>query len=241
MSAMPPEGSIVVSCQAPPGSPLRSSSIMAALAVAAVQGGAAAIRASGAADVAAIRAVVDEPLVGLVKRARPDGGVTITPSYQDAAMLVEAGADIVAVDATLPPRVDGVQPSRLVAEITQRLGTPVLADVDTLEAARRAVGAGAAAVATTLAGYTTGSRAHDGRARDEPDVELVGRLAADLRCPVFAEGRYRTPGQVRAAFAAGATGVIIGTAITDPVALTRRFVAASPRLTRGSADGRTTP
>ncbi|MGH2847617.1 MAG: N-acetylmannosamine-6-phosphate 2-epimerase, partial [Thermoleophilaceae bacterium] len=65
----------------------------------------------------------------------------------------------------------------------------------------------------------------------EPDLDLLRRLAARLDCPVLAEGRYATPAAVRAAAEAGAFAVVVGTAITDAVTLTRRFAAA---LERGS-------
>ena len=84
--------------------------------------------------------------------------------------------------------------------------------------------AGADAVATTLSGYTG-----DGGAPEEPDLELVERLASELDCPVLAEGRYSTPADVAAAFDAGAFAVVVGTAITDPTALTRRLAEAAAR------------
>jgi N-acylglucosamine-6-phosphate 2-epimerase len=46
---------------------------------------------------------------------------------------------------------------------------------------------------------------------------------------VLAEGRYATPDDVQAAVDAGAFAVVVGTAITDPVALTRRFAAPVAR------------
>ena len=63
----------------------------------------------------------------------------------------------------------------------------------------------------------------------EPDLELVERLASELDCPVLAEGRYSTPDDVAAAFGAGAFAVVVGTAITDPIALTRRLAEAAAR------------
>jgi N-acylglucosamine-6-phosphate 2-epimerase len=101
-------------------------------------------------------------------------------------------------------------------------GIAVLADVDTLDAGLAAADAGALAVATTLSGYT------DAASPTGPDIELVRRLAAASSVPVIAEGRYQRPEDVRAAFEAGATAVVVGQAITDPVALTRRLVAATP-------------
>lgn len=82
-----------------------------------------------------------------------------------------------------------------------------------------AAAAGADIVATTLSGYTNGAPPPNG-----PDVELVARLVAAQDRPVVAEGRYGTPEQVRAALAAGAHAVVVGTAITDTLALAKRFV-----------------
>ncbi len=67
MAAVPfslPHG-IIVSCQAYEGEPLFGAHIMAAMARAALEGGAVGIRANSAADIAAIRAITDRPIVGL--------------------------------------------------------------------------------------------------------------------------------------------------------------------------------
>jgi N-acylglucosamine-6-phosphate 2-epimerase len=209
-------GGVVVSVQAPSGSPMAAPSHLAAIARAAELGGAAGIRAM---EVAAVKEAVALPVIGLRKRRMEGSDVYITPSTDDARAVVAAGADIVAVDGTLRPRPDGVDLASLVAE----LPVPVLADVDCFEAGLAAREAGAAAVATTLAGYTDAA----GFAADEPDLDLVAALAAELDCPVFAEGRIATPAQARAAFDAGAFAVVVGTAITDPIALTRGFAATA--------------
>jgi N-acylglucosamine-6-phosphate 2-epimerase len=216
-------GGLVVSVQAPEGSPLAASSHLAAMARAAELGGAAGIRAV---DVAAVKEAAGLPVIGLRKRRVEGSEVYITPSVDDARAVAAAGADIVAVDATLRPRPDGVDLASLVAE----LAVPVLADVDCFEAGLAAREAGAAAVATTLAGYTDTTPSPVG-----PDIHLVEVLAAELDCPVFAEGRIATPAQARAAFDAGAFAVVVGTAITDPLALTRGFAATAPRRSAHAA------
>jgi len=225
-------GGLVVSVQAPGGSPLAAPSHLAAMARAAASGGAAGIRAV---EVAAVKEAVALPVIGLRKRRVQGSDVYITPSLEDARAVAAAGADIVAVDATLRPRPDGVSLAALVSE----LPVPVLADVDCLEAGVAAREAGAAAVATTLAGYTgagapgastpEAADPSSAAASPGPDLDLVRALAAELDCPVFAEGRIATPEQARAAFDAGAFAVVVGTAITDPVALTRDFAAAARR------------
>lgn len=217
-------GGVVVSCQAPEGSPLRQPSIMAAMAQAAALAGAVGIRANGPADVAAIRAAVDLPLIGLDKRPDIDPQVYITPSIDSVAALVEAGADLVAIDATLRPRNGNGAPSAagLLSQIREAFpGLPVMADVSNLAEGVAAAAAGADIVATTLSGYTGGAVAAEG-----PDIDLVAALVAAQHRPVVAEGRFASPEQVVAALRAGAHAVVVGTAITDTLALARRFVGA---------------
>ena len=212
---------MVVSCQAGPGNPLDSPAAMALMAQAAEAGGAGAIRANGPADIAAIRAVTSLPIIGLHKLGDP-AGVFITPTYEAAAGVVAAGADLVALDGTLRPRPDGQPLDRQIRRIHDELGVPVLADVDSLDAGLAARDAGADLVATTLSGYTAGPTPTG------PDVELVRRLAARLDCPVVAEGRIRTTEDVRAVCDAGAYAVVVGHAITDPTDITARLVSAIP-------------
>lgn len=213
------QGTLVVSCQAAPGNPLHAPESMALMARAAEAGGAGAIRANGAADVAAIRAVTDLPIIGINKLGDPSG-VFITPTFESAIDIVRAGADLIALDGTLRPRPDGQRLDQQIARIHAELGVPVLADVDTLEAGIAAREAGADFVASTLSGYT------NGHTPSGPDVELVRQLVAKLDCPVVAEGRVRTPDDVRAVCDAGAYAVVVGYAITNPMDITARLVSA---------------
>ena len=161
-------------------------------------------------------------MIGLRKRELAGTPVYITPELRDAGEIATAGADAIALDATLRPRAGGLSAADFIARLRTDLAIPLLADVDGFEAGVAAREAGADAVATTLSGYTGGA------VPEQPDLELVRRLAAALDCPVVAEGRYASPELVRAAFQAGAHAVVVGTAITDPLTLTRRFAAATP-------------
>jgi N-acylglucosamine-6-phosphate 2-epimerase len=217
-------GGLVVSVQAAPGSPLATPETMSAIARAAELGGAVGIRAEGAADIRAIKDAVNVPVIGLVKRDVPGSPVRITASLDDARAVAGAGADVVAVDATLRTRPDGTATHEFIAALEAELEAPLLGDVDSFEAGVAARAAGADAVATTLSGYTG-----DGSTSEGPDLELVGRLTGALDCPVLAEGRYSTPGDVAAAFDAGAFAVVVGTAISDATVLTRRLAEAAAR------------
>ena len=213
-----PFGSVVVSCQAPHDSPFVGPNFMAAFARAAECGGASGFRAEGVADVESIRAISSLPILGITKRRSGIESVFITPTFADAAAVVAAGADVVALDATERPRQDGESLPELVQRIHEELGVQVLGDIDSVASAITALKAGVDALATTLSGYTGGP------VPEGPDLELVRDLVALEACAVVAEGRISRPDHVEAAFALGAHAVVIGGAITDPVQLTRRFV-----------------
>jgi putative N-acetylmannosamine-6-phosphate epimerase len=195
---------------------------MAAMARAAEQGGAAAIRANGAEDIAAIRAATSLPIIGILKRWDEASPAYITPDFQSAATVAAAGADIIAIDATERLR-NGEPVEELIRRIREELNRPVFADISTLEEGRRAADLGADYVATTLSGYTEDTLALRSQG---PDLKLVAELAAAIRVPVVAEGRFEHPDQVRLAIAAGAHAVVVGTAITNPREITRRFAGA---------------
>jgi N-acylglucosamine-6-phosphate 2-epimerase len=207
---------LIVSCQAAPGSPLYGTEPMARMAQAAVAGGAVSVRVRGVADVEAVKKVVNVPVIGLTKRGAT--GVYITPYLSDAVDLERAGADVVAVDATLRPRPDSAPMEEFLRKLKHVVGVPILADVDSVEAGVRAANAGADLIATTLAGYTAGD------SPEEPDFSILEALVARVSVPVIAEGRYRTEAHVRRALSLGAHAVVVGGAITDPIAITRRLV-----------------
>lgn len=217
-------GQLIVSCQALPDEPLYGAEIMARMALAAQIGGAKAIRANTPPDIAAICAIVDLPIIGLYKDHIPGYEVYITPTLVHAMAVVEAGAHLVAIDATNRPRPQGGSLADFIAAIHEELTCPVLADVSNVDEGLAAEAAGADLVSTTLSGYTATSPDLPG-----PDLDLVRQLAGRLHVPLLAEGRYHTPQQVLQALDFGALAVIVGGAITRPQEITRRFVAALPR------------
>jgi len=212
---------LIVSCQALQDEPLFGSAHMVAMARAAVQGGAVALRANGPEDIAAIRSAIKVPIIGLYKIDFPGCEVRITPTIEQAVQVIEAGADIVAIDATDRPHPGGTA-ANLIAQIRRRTDRPILADVATLAEGIAAAAAGAEFVATTLSGYTAYSPA-----RMEPDFFLLDQLVKALsptRTPVIAEGHITTPAQAFQALQLGAHAVVIGSAITRPQWITAQFV-----------------
>lgn len=214
-------GRLVVSCQAREDNPLHGPAFMAAMARAAVLGGAAGIRADGVADIAAIREAVgpEVPIMGIAKAKQPDGSLFITPDAAGALAVMQAGARLVALDGTPRPRPGGESLADMVAAIHEA-GGAALADVGTVDDARYALSCGVDAVGTTLSGYTPDSPKLNG-----PDFGLLETLVGECPVPVFAEGRFWTPEDARQALDLGAAFVVVGTAITNPTAITARFVA----------------
>jgi len=213
-------GGLVVSCQAYPGEPMRDPVVMRALAQACVIGGAAGIRAQGLQDLEAIRGAIDVPLIGLVKVE--GGDVYITPTVALCVEVAAAGADIVAFDGTTRARPDGSTLADLVRAV-HAAGALAMADCGSVEDARASIDSGADCVGTTLSGYTGARPRTKG-----PDFELLSQLVALRAVPVMAEGRIHTPADVARAFELGADMVTVGTAITHPTSIARRFVDASP-------------
>lgn len=213
------QGRLVVSCQAGKGDVFDDPQLMARFAAAGVAGGAAAIRANGPADVRAIRERTGVPIIGIHKLRHHDGKPLITPSFEAAKALVEAGADMVALDCTVRGQESGALDR--IREIRKRLSVPVLADVADLEEALAAVQAGADFVLSTLHGYTEETN----HAQDF-DPRFIEALVRSCGVPVIAEGRISSPDQARRAVAAGALAVVVGTAITRPSDIARSFAAA---------------
>jgi putative N-acetylmannosamine-6-phosphate epimerase len=218
-----PKGTLVVSCQARADNPLHGPVYMSAMALAAEAGGARGIRANGVEDVAAIRAVTALPIIGIAKVWDDRFPVYITPGFDHAASIARAGADIIGLDATARPR-DGEPVERLIARIRSELAKEVFADIATLEEGKAAHASGATYVATTLSGYTEETAARKG---EGPDLELLEALVAALPVPVVAEGRFDTPALVAEAFKRGAHAVVVGTMITNPREITKKFVRAT--------------
>ena len=219
------KGTVIVSCQATPGEPLylKDDSIMYLMARAAKQAGAKVIRTSSARDIAAIKEETGLPVIGLIKREYPGYQGRITMTMREVDECMSAMADIVSIDCTDCPRGDGLTPAEFLKQVKAKYpNIIIMADCATYEEAVAAYAAGADLVGTTMSGYTPATADRTG----EPDFELVRRLAADLPCPVIAEGRVHTPEQAREMLELGAWAVVVGGAITRPLEIASRFMEA---------------
>jgi len=214
---------IIVSCQAGPESPLNAPTFIAALAKSAEMGGAIGFRVDRPENVAAVRAVSNLPIMGINKIHTDGYDLYITPTFASAKAIVEAGADLVAIDATDRPRFGGETFREIVQRVHDELNVPVMADVGSTEQGLRALDDGADIVGTTMA-----TSEPYGRPENGPAVHIVQELVRVTERPIIVEGQVWTVEDVRACFDAGAYAVVIGSAITVPEFITRRFVRAIP-------------
>lgn len=209
-------GALVVSCQPVTGGPMDRPDIVAAFALAALDGGARGLRIEGIENLRAVRAVTAAPVIGLIKCDLPTTPVRITPLPEQVDALIAAGANIVAFDAT--DRVRPVPCGELVARIHAG-GALAMADCATFNDGRAAAALGCDVLGSTMSGYTGGP------VPEGPDLAILSDLA-QLGRFVIAEGRYQVPADAAAALAAGADAVVAGSAITRPEHVTAWFVAA---------------
>ncbi|MBQ4074442.1 MAG: N-acetylmannosamine-6-phosphate 2-epimerase [Clostridia bacterium] len=219
------KGTIIISCQATPGEPLydKERSLMPYMARAAKLAGAKMIRTSSARDIAGIKEETGLPVIGLIKREYPGYTGRITMTMREVDECMEALSDIVSIDCTDCERGDGLTaPEFLKLVKTKYPNIIIMADCATLEEAIAAYEAGADLVGSTMNGYTPQTKDCKG----DPNYELVRQMVEALPCPVIAEGRVHTPEQAKRMLEIGAWAVVVGGAITRPLEIANRFMAA---------------
>ena len=213
---------VIVSVQAMPGEPLYDELCMKSMMASVVNGGAAGLRVAGVRDVRNAKQF-GVPVIGITKPDKlPDNWmevVYITPTIDDVDSLINAGADIIAFDGTSRVRPNGCNLNEIINKI-HSANKLAMADISTSEEGLNCSRLGADILSTTLSGYTKESESDS----DKPDFELLSKLVKSVNTPVILEGRIWNPDEVKIAFELGAHSVVIGSAITRPQLITKRFV-----------------
>lgn len=215
---------LIVSCQALENEPLYTpeGGVMPLMAKAAAMSGAVGIRANTVRDITQIKAVVDLPVIGIIKKDYPGTPMYITVTMAEVDALVACGVDILAVQGTSALRPDGKTAAEFIREIKAKYPDQlVMADIATLEEAMACAAAGADFVGTTMRGYTP-----ETAGINDIDFDFVAQLAKECPAKVIAEGHIHYPEQARKALEAGAYALVVGGAITRPAEITARFTAA---------------
>lgn len=220
---------IIVSAQASEGEPLNTPEILCAMAESALNGGAVGIRMAQPENISIFKKKhPNVPVIGITKpHVIPENAVElvyITPNFSDVSVLAGC-CDIVALDATVRPRPNGETLADIVQKTREQYPHLLLmADISTLAEGLNALHLGFDLISTTLAGYTseTGHLKLQG-----PDFGLLALLIEQTQTPIVLEGRVWEPSDVKKAFQLGAFSVVIGSAVTRPHEITKRFVQAA--------------
>lgn len=212
---------LIVSCQALEYEPLHSSFIMSKMALAAYQGGAKGIRANTIEDIQAIKKEVDLPIIGIIKQEYEGSVVFITPTIKEVDALVKEGVDIIAMDATIRERPHHIYLDDFFKEIRKKYpNQKFMADCSTIEEAIHADELGFDFIGTTMVGYT---KERKGLKIEENDFEIIRTIIQKVKHPVIAEGNIDTPQKAKRVLELGCYSVVVGSIITRPQLITKRF------------------
>lgn len=213
---------VIVSVQAMPDEPLYKEECMKSMMQSVINGGAKTLRVAGVRDVKIAKSL-NVNVIGITKPDKlPDNWkevVYITPTTVETQQLIDAGADIIAFDGTSRPRPNNCKLEDII-KLVKDNNRLAMADISTLEEGIACKNLGADILSTTLSGYTMESLSNS----TEPDYELLQKLVEKTKMPIILEGRIWEPHQVKKAFELGAFAVVIGSAITRPQLITKRFI-----------------
>ena len=215
-------GKVIVSCQAYEDTPLYGAENMKIMAQSVLMGGAQAIRACWPQDIKAIRSLGDFPIIGINKVMQPGKNdadyIYITPTFESAVEVIEAGLDVLALDCTIRSYRGKEELYALLKQIKDVYpDLAIMADCMTLEDAIYAESTGMVDILSTTLAVLREPLQH-------PDVEFVRAIKEHCSLPVNAEGAIWDLEDLQAVIDAGADMACIGTAITRPHLITKRFV-----------------
>lgn len=222
------KNNIIISVQAQKNEPLYDENCMLAMMKSAINGGASALRVANVRDVKNAKENFNVPIIGITKpHIIPQNYkelVYITPTVKDCVDLIEAGADIIAFDATIRKKNTNENNSSIddIVSTIKNANKLAMADISTFEEAKIAYEKGVDIISTTLSGYTLESQ--NTSPKDKPDFELLQKITSNFDVPVILEGKIWEPKEVKQAFEFGAYSVVIGSAVTRPQLIVKRFI-----------------
>ena len=165
---------------------------------------------------------VDLPIIGIIKKDYVGTDVYITPTMKEVDALVEEGVDIIAMDATIQSRLNDLSLDDFFKAVKEKYPHQLfMADCSTVEEAIHADELGFDFIGTTLVGYTPQSQ---NLKIENNDFEIIKEIVKHVKHPVIGEGNIDTPEKVKRVLELGCYSVVVGSIITRPQIITKRFV-----------------
>ncbi|MEA4968003.1 MAG: N-acetylmannosamine-6-phosphate 2-epimerase [Bacteroidaceae bacterium] len=229
-------GKLIVSCQGSniDGNPFYTPDLLLQMAKAAYGGGCAGFRANEPENIRKIKKEFpDVPMIGIWKIMTEGNDVYITPTIEAVDTLVNIGCEIVALDGTKRINAYGKNGWDLIREVKSKYPELlIMADIADLEDAIKSSEAGADIVSTTLSGYTDYTKANTKIC----DFDLILKIKRNkVNAFIIAEGKIWNIEDAIKAFDCGADSIVVGTAITSPIGITKRYVTAINEYNKNSA------
>lgn len=214
---------LIVSCQAVQGETLYGYGIMNLMAKCAKDGGAVGIRANYVDDILSIKKEVDLPVIGIIKAVYEGSDVYITPTLKEVKDLIGTDCEVIALDCTKRARPNGESLKDLVKYIRENApSVEIMADTADFDDALTADELGFDYIGSTMRGYTSYTKGVS-----LPDYDFITKLVKEFpNRKIIAEGGIWEADQLKKVCECGVYSVVIGTAITRPTDITKRFVGA---------------
>lgn len=216
------KNNLIVSCQAVDDEPLNNVIAITLMAKACIEGGAKVLRLSQYDHIKSIKNISNNiPIIGLIKKHYENSNVFITPTTKEIDELLELNVDCIAMDATLRNR-----PKESLVELVSycRNKNPnilLMADCSNMDDVLNAEKIGFDLIGTTLRGYTSETK---GMTNIDNNYEFIRECLKKIKTPLIAEGGIWEPFQVKELLQLGCFAVVVGSAITRPLEITKRFL-----------------
>ncbi len=220
------KGKLIASVQALEDEPLHSSFIMGRMARAVAQSGAAGIRANSIEDIVEIKKEVDLPIIGIIKIDYQGSEVYITPTKKEIDELLSIGVDVIAIDSRDLKRLPGNELEELLRYGKEKSPeTLFMADCSNLNEIINADKLGFDIVSTTFFGENPETNL--GNIFND-DMNVIEEIISNTNnAQIIIEGHVDTPelaSRILSRYKDKILTIVIGSAITRPQFITKRFV-----------------
>ena len=214
------QNNLIVSCQAVDKEHLNNVEGITLVAKSVIDGGAKVLRLSQFDHIQSIMKVTNLPIIGLIKQKYDNSNVFITPTLKEVKQLIELGVNCIALDATKRERPN--EDLNFIVEYVRKNHDDItlMADCSNLEDVEMAIKLKFDLIGTTLRGYTEETKGLDNISNN---FEFIKEILEITSIPIIAEGGIWEPSQVKKLFDLGCFGVVVGSAITRPQEITKRF------------------
>lgn len=216
------KNNLIVSCQAVGDEPLNDAHAISLMAKACVMGGAKFLRVSQKNHIESIKKLVSVPMIGIIKKEYKNSEIYITPTINEIKTLANLGVDCIAMDATLRKRPK--EDLKFIVSYTKKNFPNIclMADCASLEEVINAEYLKFDLIGTTLRGYTKETQ---NLSNIDNNFQFIKIVLKSIKTPLIVEGKIWTPAQVKAALKLGAHAVVVGSAITRPLEITKYFIS----------------